>query len=111
MNTGDNGILLVILMLLAGIWIYFMPALIASKRKHPNSGAIFALNLLLGWSLLGWVAALVWSVSQINVKDDPVVINHESTNHIEDLEKLYKLKEKGILTDEEFSRAKEKLLS
>ncbi|WP_231969555.1 superinfection immunity protein [Polynucleobacter necessarius] len=25
-----------------------------------NIGAIFALNLFLGWSLIGWVIALVW---------------------------------------------------
>ena len=41
---------------------YFMPTLIAFLRQHKNKLAIFLLNLLMGWSVLGWVASLVWSV-------------------------------------------------
>jgi len=41
---------------------YFLPALIAFLRQHKNRIAIFLLNLLLGWSGLGWVVSLVWSV-------------------------------------------------
>ena len=41
--------------------IYFFPSLNATGRKHHNAGAIFILNLLLGWTLVGWVVALVWS--------------------------------------------------
>jgi hypothetical protein len=56
----------------AGAWIivilalliYFMPTLIAANRGHHNSLAIFALNLFLGWSFLGWVIAFVWACTQ-----------------------------------------------
>lgn len=41
---------------------YFLPTLIAFLRQHKNRIAIFLLNLLLGWSGLGWVVSLVWSV-------------------------------------------------
>jgi len=41
---------------------YFLPLIIAVMRSHPNAGALAALNLLLGWTLLGWVGALVWSL-------------------------------------------------
>lgn len=50
-----------ILLLLAAA--YFLPSLIAGVRGRPNTMAIFALNLFLGWTLLGWVLALVWSLS------------------------------------------------
>jgi hypothetical protein len=43
--------------------IYFLPSLIGFSKKKKNSGALFALNLLLGWTLLGWVAAFVWSLT------------------------------------------------
>jgi hypothetical protein len=43
--------------------VYFLPGLIAADRRHRNRYAIFALNLLLGWTFLGWVAALVWSLT------------------------------------------------
>lgn len=41
--------------------VYFIPAAVASSRKHKNTGAIFALNLLLGWTLLGWAIAMIWA--------------------------------------------------
>ena len=41
---------------------YFLPTLIAFLRQHKNKPAIFLLNLLLGWTVLGWVVSLVWSV-------------------------------------------------
>jgi hypothetical protein len=43
-------------------WFYFLPALIARERSHPNVEAIFAINLLLGWTLVGWVVALAWAL-------------------------------------------------
>ena len=46
--------------------LYFVPSFIAKTREHPNATAIFALNLLLGWSLIGWVGALVWALTAIN---------------------------------------------
>ena len=41
---------------------YFLPTLIAFLRQHKNKLVIFLLNLLLGWTVLGWVVSLVWSV-------------------------------------------------
>jgi hypothetical protein len=42
---------------------YFIPSIVAGARGHRQGGAIFALNLFLGWTLLGWVVALVWSLT------------------------------------------------
>lgn len=47
------------------IGIYFLPGIVAGKRNHHQAGAIFILNLLLGWTLLGWVFALVWANTAI----------------------------------------------
>jgi hypothetical protein len=38
---------------------FFLPALIALRRRYHNASAIFALNLLAGWTLIGWVVAFV----------------------------------------------------
>ena len=43
--------------------VYLLPTAIASGRSHPNSVSIFLLNLFLGWTLLGWIAALVWAAT------------------------------------------------
>lgn len=40
---------------------YLFPAMVGTFRRHPNQNAIFVLNLLLGWTLIGWIASLVWA--------------------------------------------------
>jgi len=42
---------------------YFLPTIVAVARGHHNAFAIFLLNLLLGWTGLGWIFALVWAVT------------------------------------------------
>ncbi|WKN20794.1 superinfection immunity protein [Azotobacter vinelandii] len=41
--------------------LYMLPTIEAWLRKHENLASIALLNLFLGWSLIGWVAALVWA--------------------------------------------------
>lgn len=49
--------------LLVAASLYFLPTLLAAFRRRRNAVAIFALNLFLGWSIAGWVIALVWALS------------------------------------------------
>ncbi len=42
--------------------LYFLPTIIVIRRDHPSSDAIFFVNLLSGWTLVGWLVALVWSL-------------------------------------------------
>jgi hypothetical protein len=39
--------------------LYFLPSIVALKRDHHQTTAIFVLTLLAGWTLIGWVGALV----------------------------------------------------
>jgi hypothetical protein len=39
---------------------YLLPAMYGRHKKY--AGAIGALNLLLGWTLIGWFIALVWAL-------------------------------------------------
>lgn len=41
--------------------IYFLPSIVAKASGHPQTTAIYVLNALLGWTLIGWVIALVWA--------------------------------------------------
>lgn len=38
---------------------YMLPWMVAALRGKSNHWGVFWLNLLLGWTLLGWVVALV----------------------------------------------------
>ncbi len=43
--------------------VYFLPALLASHRGCKATAAIAIIDLFLGWTFVGWVAALAWAVS------------------------------------------------
>lgn len=53
-----------VLLLAAGVGLYLLPAIVAAKRNHRNLLAIILIDLFLGWTLIGWVVALVWAVYQ-----------------------------------------------
>lgn len=48
-----------------GLILGFLPTLIALLRGHDNTFAIFLTNLLLGWTGIGWIIALIWSFTAI----------------------------------------------
>lgn len=45
-----------------GFVLYFLPSIIAIARSKRDSVSIMVLNLLLGWTAIGWVIALVWAL-------------------------------------------------
>lgn len=52
--------------IVAAVWLallilYFLPTCIARARKTSNGKPIFKVNLFLGWTMLGWIVALLWS--------------------------------------------------
>ncbi len=53
------------ILFLIGLVSYFLPTLIALIRGHHQTAPILVRNFLLGWTFIGWVAALVWSVSRV----------------------------------------------
>ena len=45
----------------AAICFYLLPALIADIRDTKHGWTILVLNLLLGWTVLGWIALVIWA--------------------------------------------------
>ncbi len=43
---------------------YMLPWAIACQRHSQHTGTIFIINLVFGWTILGWLAALIWAVSE-----------------------------------------------
>jgi hypothetical protein len=43
--------------------LYLLPTYIAYRRNHDNRVPIMVINLFFGWSLIGWVACLAWSLT------------------------------------------------
>jgi hypothetical protein len=46
---------------LVSLFLYFLPAFLA--RNKPNFTGVLLLNLLAGWTFIGWIIALVWALS------------------------------------------------
>ena len=103
-------ILFVLILLILGLLFYFIPALVAQNNNHSQTGAIFALNLFLGWTLLGWVIALVWACIKSEEKEVKTVITEVNNSIADEIKKLAELKEQGILSEEEFNTKKTQIL-
>lgn len=44
---------------LVAVWL--VPAFVARYRGHRSALAITMLTVLLGWSVIGWIIAMVWA--------------------------------------------------
>ncbi len=70
-NNTDIGAA-IYLFVVVYILLYFIPSMVAFTKSRQNFASIFALNLFLGWSVLGWVAALVWALKTKSSNRDRV---------------------------------------
>ena len=43
---------------------YLLPTIVALFCRNKNTLGVFLLNLLLGWTFIAWVIALVWAVKK-----------------------------------------------
>lgn len=109
--TNDGSPLGGVLLLAIAFAAYFLPTFIAAKRGHPNGTGIFILDLFLGWTFIGWLVALIWSVSAIKPEAAANVVVVKPEDKVEKLEKLAALKDRGMLSDAEYETEKAKLLS
>lgn len=48
--------------------IYLLPTLVAWRRKSPNLFTIFLVNLLAGWTVIGWLLPLWWAFKREKFK-------------------------------------------
>lgn len=61
------------------VCLYMLPSIIAYKRYHNNGACIALVNLFFGWSVLGWLVALIWSLSA-NVQPEKKEIDNDEEN-------------------------------
>lgn len=60
-KSGD--LIVTMLLVIAGLGVYFLPCFVAGQRKIKSSGGVFVVNFFLGWTFIGWVVALAWAAS------------------------------------------------
>jgi Superinfection immunity protein/Protein of unknown function (DUF2510) len=60
-TSGDTAAVIFSVIVLAGLAVYLAPTIVAAIRRVPHAGSVAAINLLLGWSLVGW--AVAWALA------------------------------------------------
>lgn len=64
-----------IVFLAISLLLYFVPAIASITRDHRQKLPIILLNVLLGWTVVGWVGALIWACIE---PAPPVVIYQQA---------------------------------
>ncbi|MCC3156471.1 superinfection immunity protein [Hymenobacter sp. 15J16-1T3B] len=107
-DTDYNPIAGFLALMFAGL-LYFIPAIVG--RTHRQATSIFFLNLLLGWSIIGWIGALIWALSKPAPSVRVVAAPGPRSSVADELQKLQALREAGTITAVEFEQQKARLLS
>lgn len=74
-SLGGDGGAFVGFLIATGFAAYFLPSYVGYARRHPSNHAICALNVFLGWTLFGWVFALVWSLKNFKYQQPVRIVN------------------------------------
>ena len=109
------------------IFAYLLPTVIAACTKHPATVGIGLLNLLFGWSGIVWVATFIWAfvrpakpvtVIQQTFPDPRIVaspprlpVGSPAGSPVEEeLSALLRMKDRQLISDEEFASKRAKIL-
>ncbi|MFZ5675708.1 MAG: superinfection immunity protein [Pseudomonadota bacterium] len=129
-SKGDWGLIIFLSIALA---VYLIPTIVAFRRRHPNRWIIGALNLVLGGTGIVWLGCLVWACGAVHKSADPqgsdggesglnifandvskveIVGNDKLApqNQIDQLERLKRLLDTGVITNEQFEALKAKVV-
>lgn len=109
MENGSDVTFFIVLIFL--IIIYFLPTLIANGNRKRNAEAIAILNLLLGWTVIGWLVALIWGCTKdAKPVTKEIIMKPKEKTIAQKIEELTELKNKGIITEEEYNIKKAKMI-
>lgn len=60
-DDGSDGRFALFVLIAAAV--YLLPTVVALARGHRNRASIMVVNIMLGWTLLGWVISMTWAVA------------------------------------------------
>ena len=134
-SATNMGIAIAVLLF---ICVYALPTIVAFQRQHEYRWIIFAINVALGGTGLGWLVAMVWAIYPGNksladpLLGNPTGLGARNVGHtlgevgahinpqrdqqlgassaLDSLDRLAALAEKGIITPDEFEKKKANLL-
>lgn len=115
-----------------------MPSIVSVRRNHKDITYIILVNIVFGWTFLGWIICLFWALNRYNSSESIVFNNNiyanpaTQTSHpqsfvnnlpqleisntnahkdkIAQLKEIKELLDEGILTQAEYEQQKSKIL-
>lgn len=90
------------------IFIYFLPTILA-MRGYQNVFLVFLINLLVGWTIIGWVVALIVAFGTNTKKYEEIKFkeNEEVRTAAEKSRYIKGLKEEDVVSSSDNSRVNE----
>jgi hypothetical protein len=64
------------------VYLYFLPSIVAKRNRKANYRAIRTLNLLAGWTFIGWVVAMVWATAKDDKREIPQTAPNPETEEL-----------------------------
>ncbi|CAD6547221.1 hypothetical protein LMG28727_04674 [Paraburkholderia kirstenboschensis] len=58
----NDKIVVQIIAVIIALALYFLPAILADRRKRVDVLTLALFNACVGWTVLGWLLALYWSL-------------------------------------------------
>lgn len=123
------SLLIFVILVLSMLALYFLPSIIAIMRQHPQKWLLIALNVFAGWTGFFWIGLLIWSlwpkeklIAFQNGQGWGPYQAHDQTQSFsgsasttaspaETLAQLARMRDQGTLTEDEFTKAKERLIN
>jgi len=91
MNSTDSStVALIVICALLALAVYLLPTIIAFRRKHHYMWVICGINVVFGFTGIGYLAAFVWAVWPKQTAFFDVVANDPTTNSPEAGQKIYR---------------------
>lgn len=94
--------------------LFLLPTILAIKKNHPHKLPIILVNIFGGLFMgVGWFVSLIWVLIKPAEQQSQLVISSApATHHIADeLTKLKKLMDDGVITEGDFEQRKKLLLA
>ncbi len=91
------------------LWIpiYFLPTLLGYRKSRWKR--ILLVNLLLGWTVIGWIMALLWALQRDSRPDASIEANQKKL--FRELDELQQQLASEQLTQEEYQAKRKELLA
>ena len=61
----------VVILLMVVLLLYLLPTLIAYGREHSRRQLVAIANILVGWTLIGWILVFLWAALG-HVEEEPI---------------------------------------